>query len=294
MYYETDAKHASVRVVLLHLAPVLVPLAVLFGGGLFVTFLQSIDILTPFPGRFSGFRAYSYLLTQSWFFESFGYSVYVAFASAILSLILGTGIAYSIWRSGTPGFSILYKIPLIMPHITVAFLTTLLLSDSGVVASISAHIFQTNDIMPPSILFRGNGVGLIAAYVFKESAFATVLVLGVLVRIDSRLILTAANLGATRWTTFRRVLMPQLFPVMSTTFVILFLYSFGAFDIPYLLSESRPQMLSIFVYTTYFKQELYYRPIAAAALILMFLLATVFLVSYSRFSKYLSGQVRKL
>jgi putative spermidine/putrescine transport system permease protein len=267
----------------------------LFGGGLVVTVLQSLGHFTPVDGPFTGFAAYRYLLSQSWFLNSFAYSLYVAGASAILSVVLGVILAYAIWRSNTPKFSILYKLPLIMPHITVAFLTVLFFSDAGLIASVS-HALSRNPVgrVTPSFLYNGNGFGLIAAYVYKETSFAAILFLGVLVRIDARLLPTAKNLGASQWLIFRRIVFPYLIPVINTTFIILFLYSFGAFDIPFLLSESRPQMLSIFVYSTYFKSELLYRPVATAALVCMLVVSLVFLVIYNRIARLIADQVRKL
>ena len=295
MSFGIERRPATRSSVLLHLASVFLPVSMLFGGGLVVTVLQSLGYFTPVDGPFTGFAAYRYLLSQSWFLNSFGYSLYVAGASAILSVVLGVILAYAIWRSNTPKFSILYKLPLIMPHITVAFLTVLFFSDAGLIASAS-HALSDNPVgsVPPSLLYNGNGFGLIAAYVYKETSFAAILFLGVLVRIDARLLPTAKNLGASQWLIFRRIVFPYLIPVINTTFIILFLYSFGAFDIPFLLSESRPQMLSIFVYSTYFKSELLYRPVATAALVFMLVVSLVFLVIYNRIARLIADQVRKL
>ena len=74
----------------------------------------------------------------------------------------------------------------------------------------------------------------------------------------------------------------------------MFLYSFGAFDIPYILGESRPGMLSIHVYNIYFKHDLARRPEAMAILTLMFAFAVVFIIAYSKAVGRLENGVRKL
>jgi putative spermidine/putrescine transport system permease protein len=81
---------------------------------------------------------------------------------------------------------------------------------------------------------------------------------------------------------------------MSTTFIILFLYSFGAFDIPFLLSESRPEMLSVFVYNLYFQRDLSRRPDAMATLVVMLLFSGLFILLYSHFVSRLRMEDRKL
>jgi len=105
---------------------------------------------------------------------------------------------------------------------------------------------------------------------------------------------TARMLGASKASTFFRIVIPFLLPVINTTFIILFLYSFGAFDIPSILSESRPQMLSITVFNLYFKRDIANRPDAMAILVLMFLFSSLFIYLYSRLAARLEAAGRKI
>ncbi|MFO7783071.1 MAG: hypothetical protein ACQET7_03040 [Thermodesulfobacteriota bacterium] len=81
---------------------------------------------------------------------------------------------------------------------------------------------------------------------------------------------------------------------MHTAFIILFLYSFGAFDIPFVLSESRPGMLSIRVYNLYFKRDLARRPEAMAILVILFCFAALFIMAYSLVVRRLESSERKV
>ncbi len=285
MSSENETGALSGRDILVRILPILVPVALLFGGGLLFTAAQSVGLLLPYPHELYGLDAYRELLEEPWFLKSLGYTAYVALTSAVVSLVLGTAIAYGIWRlpAWVQPAAIVYKIPLVLPHIAVAFITLVFLSGSGIVASVAHRtgLIDSPSDFPP-VLFGGNGLGLIAAYVYKEASFVALLVLGVLYRVDRRLMDTAKNLGANRTTVFFKIVLPQIRPILHTAFIILFLYSFGAFDIPYLLSESNPQMISIFVYSIYFKRSLALRPIAMAALVIMFTLSLFFIVLYSR------------
>jgi putative spermidine/putrescine transport system permease protein len=118
--------------------------------------------------------------------------------------------------------------------------------------------------------------------------------MALLIRFDVRQIQTAAMLGASGLRIFFTIVLPHLAPALHTGFIILFLYSFGAFDIPYILSESRPGMLSIHVYNLYFKHDLTRRPEAMAILVIMFCFAVLFIIAYSKIVNRLEAGVRKL
>ena len=279
------------------LLPVALPVLIFIGGGISLTILQSAGKAMPVATPFQGADAYKHVLTDAWFIRSFLYSCYVALAAASISVVLGTLLAYGIWRlpRQLSGFGILYKIPLILPHVVVAYLVMLIFSNSGVLASLAFKIGLIETPAEfPSILYGGTGAGIILAYVYKETSFVALLASGVLQRIDPKLILTARNLGGSRTAIFRRIILPYLFPALSTSFLILFLYSLGAFDIPYLLSESRPEMISVQIYSLYFQRDLSLRPVAMASLVILFLIACGFIALYMRVARSLDRRVRKL
>ena len=282
---------------LLKLSPLLLPYAALFCGGVLLTVCQSLGVLTPLPSAGGTLDAYARLFTDASFFASFFFSLGVAAASALLSVAAGTFLAYRVWqlpRVLAPT-ALVYKIPLILPHIAVAFVVLVFWSRSGIMASAAYHLGLIDAMQDfPNVLFAGWGIGMVMAYVLKSTPFAMLLVLALLAQFDVRQVQTAAMLGASRRHIFVRIVLPHLAPAMHTAFIILFLYAFGAFDIPYLLSESRPGMLSIRVFDLYFRQDLARRPEAMAILVVMFVFAVIFIVAYSRVVRRLDSGARKL
>jgi putative spermidine/putrescine transport system permease protein len=282
---------------ILRLSPLLLPFAVLFCGGVFLTVCQSFGIFTPLPFTGEVLAAYGVVLSDPSFFASFGFSMGVALAAAAGSVTLGTFLAYRVWQlpRSLAGAALMYKIPLILPHIAVAFVVLVFWSQSGILASAAWHLglIQTMHAFP-NVLYSGWGIGMVLAYTLKGTPFAMLLILAMLVRFDVRQIQTAAMLGASKPRIFFAVVLPKLVPAMHTSFIILFLYSFGAFDIPYILSESRPGMLSLHVFDLYFRHDLARRPEAMAILTLMFCFAVVFIIAYSRTVTRLENGVRKL
>lgn len=288
--------NAPVRMTVVRMAPLLLPFIVLFAGGLAMTVAQSFGYFLPVPPDAAGTSAYAALLKQHYLAAGV-HSLWVASASTFLAVSLGTLLACLIWRLPTrlQSLAVVYKVPLILPHIGIAFIILVCWSQSGVLASIAYHLgwIETPGDFP-SVIHGGWGAGMILAYVYKEIPFVVILVLAMLKRLDPLLVDTARMLGGSVTDTFRAVILPHIKPALHTSAIILFLYSFGAFDIPFLLSESSPGMLSIEVYNLYFQRELSNRPEAMAILVCMFLFSLAFIVAYTRIAARLDSGERKL
>lgn len=282
--------------IILQLSPVLLPFILVFTGGLFLAGAQSFGFFLPLPVEGGMFEAYARLLAPH-YLASFLFSLHTAFFSALLSTVIGTLLAYAVWRmpESLQRFTPVYKILLILPHIAAAFIILLLFSKSGLISALGHHaglVERPADF--PSLLYGGNGAGMILAYVYKETPFVMLMALAVLKRLDPRLIQTAVMLGASRTTAFMKVVLPHLMPTCHTVFIIFFLYSFGAFEVPFLLGESSPAMLSIEVYNLYFKMSFDNRPEAMALLVLMFLFSTGFIALYVKVAATVTNQERAL
>ena len=281
----------------LRLGPILIPLGVIFFGGACMALAQALGFfsLVPLvPGWEVGFGR---MLSNPAVLQCFAYSLWVAFASALGSVALGTLMALMIWRlpAGLQKLAAVYKLSLVLPHVAVAFVVLIMLSQSGVLASL-AHFAGLIERPAefPVILFGGDGLGLILAYIYKGAAFVILLVYSMLQRLDVRYLQTADMLGAGRLTVFSQVIYPHVRPAMHTGFIILFLYSLGGFDIPYLIGESHPSMISVKVYNLYFKRDLINRPEAMAILTSLFVFSTFFIWVYGKVTRRLSSQERKL
>lgn len=297
MYSRSRLARAGRINALARLLPLLVLFALFLIGGILLAVRQSMGLGVPGVSGKASLHYYTVLLSDPWFISSFFFSLKVGFISAVLSIALGVPLAYGIWRAHpvVQKAAILYKIPIVLPHIVVAFVAFVLLTPSGLVSSFLKTIgVLASQESFPRLIYSRTGFGLVAAYVYKEMPFVMLLVFGVLQRIPEQMIRTAQMLGAGSLGVFTRIVLPQLVPIIHTSFIILFLYSFGAFDIPFLIGSSRPQMLSVFVFDRYFRGDLADRPTAMATLVLMFLFAAVFVVIYSRVAQHIEGRTRKL
>ena len=278
--------------ILLRLSPALIPFILFFVGGIVITFFQSVGLFTPLGSGEISLAAYHKILAESHFLKSIIFSFNISLVSATISIIFGCILAYKIWMlpDKLRNLSFIYKIPVILPHIAVAFITIILFSKTGIVSSIAFKLGLISDINEfPNIIYSSNGFGEIIAYIFKETSFVILMLISVLMKIDKRYIQTARLLGASEFRTFWKVILPQLKSIITTTFLILFIYSFGAFEIPYLLGSSTPGMLSIQVFDYYFRHDLVERPVAMALLVIMFIFSGLF----SSFYFYFANRAKK-
>ncbi len=245
------------------------------------------------PSLVGSLEGWGELAADPRFLSSFAFSLWVATVSSLGATIAGLLLSLAIYnlKGAQRVFAQVYRIPLILPHLTVAFLTLLIWTPSGFLASglHSLGLLDDPQILGP-VLYSGWGWGIILTYLLKETPFIMVLVLASLGQMDSQLVLAARNLGAGRWQIFRQVFWPQCFGSLQTGFIIIFLYSLGAYEVPFLVGESYPPMVSIQLYGSLFKQDPSQRAKALAFLIVIFVFSLVFLYAYFRASKKAQNQ----
>ena len=221
------------------------------------------------------------LMENSRFIPGLLFSLRVAGISTACSLILGTGLALWLWKQPAAFPGQLYTIPLILPHIVAAFFAIVFFSQSGLISSLLYHLNIIKNISDfPVMVFDQGGIGIILAYVYKETAFVTLLVLASLRKIPSALMQTAAMLNASGSRVLRTVILPHVSSTLWITGIIIFLYSFGAYDIPYLIGSSSSPMVSIEAYRLFFDGSIAQRPLASMLLCAIWCISCLFLLIF--------------
>ncbi len=266
----------------------LVPFVVFVTVGVFYTGAQSFGFMVSAAPdtRFS--NGYAVLYRSAWFYRSLLYSVGVASAATAFSVLGGTLIALGLRTLPERLFRIglVYKIPLILPHVVIGLVVLVAFGRSGFIARVFEALGgSVVNLVVQSLIAPINPPGtgaLVFAYVLKSVPFVTLLVYAVLRRFDTRQVETARMLGAGVLQRFRSLLLPVIAPPAATAGVIVFLFSFGAFDLPFLLGGSRRPMLAIDVFNRYWYRDLAARPAAMASLIVMFAISVVFAFLYFR------------
>ncbi len=193
-----------------------------------VAFTDKGYLSMPFDG--ASFRWFKEILDRPEFIEAFWFSLELGIASATLALILAIPAAMAIGRWNFPGRSALNAFllsPLMIPHLVlgVAFL----------------RFFSELNI-------NGTYFGLVLAHSLMIMPYALRLVLASTSGIDPTLEHAAQSLGASNWTTFKRITLPLLLPGIASGWVLAFITSFDELTMSVFLSSPSTTTLPVRMY----------------------------------------------
>ncbi len=246
------------------LLPVLIILVGIFLFGLISGFLQSLGYIPQIGMTDLTLKYYQEILNNPEFSASFLFSLKTSFISAIIAVVIGVLLSYVlIFNKRTNPLISSYKLPFMVPPTVAAILVIMLIGQSGF---IPRELYQLGIISEMSefapMIYDPNGIGIIVAYVWKEISFITLVTHNILKNIHVKYSKVTASLGANKVQTFFYVLLPLLSPTIATSFIIIFSFAFGAFEIPYLLGASSPKALPVLSYVYYNNVDLTQRPYA--------------------------------
>jgi putative spermidine/putrescine transport system permease protein len=249
------------------LSPALLVILGIFITGIILGFVQSLGYFPVIGLEDFTLKYYMDILSDGEFLSSLRFSLYISIVSSIAAVILGVGLAYLMLKNKHKNGmeKVLYKLPIIVPHIVAALLVYNILSQSGILPRLfySLGLISSQEQFPELIFDRG-GIGIITAYLWKEIPFVAMVVYTVLGNINDKLTEVALNLGARQSQVFWHVLLPMAMPSILSSFIIIFAFSFGAFEVPYLLGPTGPKALAVKAYIEYSNPDLINRPYAMA------------------------------
>lgn len=272
------------------LVPVGAILTLLYGGGLLVAVLQSLGGGEGGPLTLTHYRA---LGGDAEWQAALGVTVVWATAATAISGVLGVGLALALRHlaRGSETATALLQVPVAVPHLAMAAILVHLLGQSGLVARLAfAMGWIDGPAGFPALLQDRYGVGILLAYVWKETPFLALVALAMLRRGGTELEDVAATLGASRWQRFRHVTLPFLAPAVVSSSLLVFAFVFGSFEVPFLLGRPYPAMLGVLVQRRYLGEELAARPAAVAAAVAMSAVAGGLVWAYLRVSRRVVGE----
>lgn len=177
------------------------------------SFHETASLSFPFTG-FS-LRWFRSVLESAEFREALRNSLTVAIPVALLTLLLGTLAAYGLSRTASrvkAPLAVLFFLPITLP---------------GLFLGLALLVFFSRLRVPLSLVSVGAGH---LVFVFP---YFYLLVRAALDRLDPLLEEAASDLGASRWDTFRRVTLPQVWPVLVAATSLAFALSFDEFVITF-------------------------------------------------------------
>lgn len=276
--------------VLLMLAPALAVILLLFGSGLGLALAQSLGYLPAIGRTDLTLEAYRRVLSDPAFGRSLLLTMWIAGASTVLSTILAMVAALALRRvfRGKRVATFIFQSSLPIPHLVGAIGILFLFSQSGFMARL-AHLAGLIQVPAdfPALVFDRYALGIILEYVWKSSVFIGILFLAALQSIGEDYEEIARTLGANRWQRFRHVVLPLLRPNILSSSVLVFAFTFGAFEVPLLLGSRYPSALPVMTYRLYTDVDLNARPEAMALSVIIAVIVTVLIAIYARLTRKL-------
>jgi molybdate transport system permease protein len=240
-------------------APLIVP--ALLGLAFLVLPLLGLLVRAPWANFFTD-------LGKSQVLSPLLLSLETASAATAISLVLGVPLAWLLARVSFPGRSLvraLVTLPLVLPPVVGGVALLLAFGRRGIIGE---WLYNASGFSLPFTT-----LAVVVAEAFVAMPFLVVSVEGALRATDPRYELAAATLGASRWTTFRRVTLPMVASGVAAGGVLCWARALGEFGATITFAGNFPGVTQTMPLSVYL--ALQSDPDAAIVLSLVLLLVSV-------------------
>lgn len=184
------------------------------------------------------------------FWSSLGYTFYIALVTILLTITSALGLTLFLKKplqKGIPRFSL--YMPLAFPAIVVAFLVFQVASQSGLLSRIAWQLGWISDSAAfPDLVNDPFGIGIIAAHTFMAVPFFSLYFMNLH---DGERIWeytqVAKSLGASGIQQLYRIEVPILLRRGFPTIILYTIFVLGSYEIPLILGQQSPQMMSVLI-----------------------------------------------
>jgi len=225
---------------------------------------------------------YMSMFTSKLYRESLRTSVTLSLTTTIIGTVCGIPLSYALYRSGGRLKALMLSItpvPLTFSGLVVGFAFIILLGASGFITLLLSKAFGINPLEFSSFLFTWKG--LVVAYLYFLIPRMILTMISAWSKADWSLIEAASSLGASRWMTLHKVLLPMLLPAVLAGSSLLFAVSMGAFGTAFALTGTGVKILPLVIYTHVSEVSVDIGRADALAIILA-LVTTVLILIYER------------
>ncbi|WP_412774487.1 sulfate ABC transporter permease subunit CysT [Nitrobacter sp.] len=211
--------------------------------GLTLTWL-SVIILIPLAGLFLkssdlSLAQFLDIVTSRRTLNALKISFGLAFLAALVNLVMGSVIVWALVRYRFPGrriFDAIVDVPFALPTAVAGIALTTLFAQNGWLGAPLAVLGVKVSFTP---------LGIFVAMVFIGIPFVVRTVQPVLIDLDPEIEEAAASLGANRWQTVSRVILPSLLPALLTGFALAFARAVGEYGSVIFIAGNLPNVSEI-------------------------------------------------
>ena len=199
---------------------------------------------------------------------SFGASL----AGALLNSVFGFIVAWTLVRYSFPGkklVDVMVDLPFALPTSVAGITLTSIYVQNG---------WLGRFLVPLGIKVAFTPLGVVVALTFVGLPFVVRTIQPVLEDLDEEYEEAAASLGANRWQTFTRVILPALIPPLLTGFALAFARALGEYGSVAFISGNMPMRTEVVPLLIMAKLEQFDYPGATAIAVVMLLLSFAILL----------------
>lgn len=212
-------------------------------------------------------------------------SLGISIATVVLAGVFGTALAFFYFRLDFPGRGVLMGLtllPFTLPPLVGVFAIWTLMGENGLFYKTTQAIFGHG------FYFEKGYGGVLLVHTYSMYVYFFVLVGGALMAMDESQIEASRDLGASRWSTFTRVVLPQLHPALTGASILAFMTSMASFTAPFFYMAGKP------VLTVGIQQAIEdsMEGLASADCVVLAVCAGVFLFLLARFEKTMKTSTR--
>lgn len=263
------------------------PIATLLGAimlvGIVNCLLQSLGYFPQIGQNNMTLDYYREILGEDTFFKSILFSLKTSLISSIISVFLGVVLAYLLCQDKHSKLrEIILRLPVIVPYIIVVILIIFIFSQTGIVSRVLYNLGIIKDSSEFSnLILDKNGIGIILVYLWKGIPYVALTTYNILRNVSGKLEIVALNLGASKLQSFIYVILPLAIPSIISSFIILFAFAFGSYEVPFLIGPSTPKALSVYAYVNYISSDLRKRSLAMAINMIISMVSVILLIIYN-------------
>lgn len=224
------------------------------------------------------------------YFQIFLKSAGIAGLAAGIACVLGYAAAYAIAampRRHQPMLLFLAVLPFWSNYLVRTYAWIVLLNREGLIVNLARWVGFEGEL--PKLLYTESAV--VIGLVYNYLPFVILSCYAPLSRMNPDVAEASRDLGASGWTTFRRVTLPMTVPGIATGFIFVFVLSIGNFVTPALLGGGQFQMIGNLVYAQFLTANDW--PFGAALSMVLILIMLGLLMVQAVMAERVAGGRRK-
>ncbi|HYF40460.1 MAG TPA: iron ABC transporter permease [Gemmatimonadales bacterium] len=160
-------------------------------------------------------------------------SLWISIATVVLAAGIGVPLAFLFWRYDFPGRKVLgalVALPAVLPPLVGVIAFLFLYGESGFASLLVQWVLRLEEAP-----WRLQGAGaILLVHAYSMYVYFYLFTRTGLASLDGAVFEAAASLGAGRWRTLHRVVLPLLYPALAGGALLTFMTSLASFSAPYI------------------------------------------------------------